>query len=73
MDLIDLASDNDASDKEDLSPSPSTTPISPTFGIVPDEEIDLIKIKHILQQHQRCVITSMDDEDVQRIHVRRSA
>lgn len=69
MDLIDLTSDNDVSD-EDLSPSFSATPISPAIGCVPEDKIDLIKIKHILQQHQCRVITSVDDEDVQRTHVR---
>ena len=39
---------------------------------VPGVKIDLVKLKHILQQHQRLVITQADDEDVQRIHVRRS-
>ncbi len=33
---------------------------------------DTIKLKHILQQHQRRVITAQDEEDFQRIHVRRS-
>ena len=35
-------------------------------------QTDPIKIKHILQQHQKRVITSTDEEDVQRLHVRRS-
>jgi len=36
------------------------------------EKPDLIKAKHIIQQHQEKVITPMlTDEDVQRIHVRR--
>lgn len=42
-----------------------------TCSIDTDQE-DTITIKHILQQHQRRVMTSEDDEDVQRIHVRRS-
>ena len=33
---------------------------------------DLIVVKHILQQHQYKVITGDDEEDRQRIHVRRS-
>ena len=35
-------------------------------------KVDLISLKHALKQHQHVVITSADDEDVQRIHVRRS-
>ena len=38
----------------------------------PTEKVDLISLKHALQQHQQSVITSIDEEDVQRIHVRRS-
>ena len=33
---------------------------------------DLIMAKHLLQQHQSKVITGQDEEDFQRIHVRRS-
>lgn len=32
---------------------------------------DMIKAKHVLRQHQQKVITGADEEDVQRIHVRR--
>ncbi len=37
-----------------------------------NRKLDLISLKHAIQQHQRRVITSIDDEDVQRIIVRRS-
>ena len=37
-----------------------------------DRKIDAIVIKHVIQQHQHQVITSEDNEDVQRIHIRRS-
>ena len=37
-----------------------------------DKKADAIAIKHVIQQHQRQVITSNDIEDVQRIHIRRS-
>ena len=33
---------------------------------------DVISIKHVLLQHQKLVITSVDEKDVQRIHIRRS-
>ena len=36
------------------------------------EKIDKDVIKHVLLQHQPRVIQSVDDEDVQRIHIRRS-
>ena len=35
-------------------------------------EADSIVIKHVIQQHQARAIQSTDDEDVQRIHIRRS-
>ena len=37
-----------------------------------DKTIDAIVIKHVIQQHQHQVITSEDNEDVQRVHIRRS-
>lgn len=37
-----------------------------------DEKVDRTVIKHIILQHQAKEIMSDDDEDVQRIHVRRS-
>ena len=37
-----------------------------------DEKVDATVIKHIIQQHQGRVITSEDNEDVQRLHIRRS-
>ena len=33
---------------------------------------DIVTIKHVLQQHQRRVMTSENEEDVQKLHVRRS-
>lgn len=33
---------------------------------------DSIVLKHVIQQHQSKVITSKDDEDIRRIHIRRS-
>ena len=36
------------------------------------EKSDSIVTKHMIQQHQERVITSVDDEDVQRVHIRRS-
>ena len=33
---------------------------------------DVMSIKHLLLQHQKLVITSVDEKDVQRIHIRRS-
>ena len=38
----------------------------------PNVKLDLISLKHSLKQHQQVVITSVNEEDVQRIHVRRS-
>ena len=35
------------------------------------EKADSIVVKHILQQHQGRVLTSVDDEDVQLLHIRR--
>ena len=37
-----------------------------------EKKIDKDVIKHVLLQHQPRVIQSVDDEDVQRIHIRRS-
>ena len=34
--------------------------------------VDLIALKHAIQQHQRSTMTSIDEEDVQRINVRRN-
>lgn len=36
-------------------------------------EVDGIVIKHVIQQHQARAIQLRDDEDVQRIHIRRSS
>ena len=36
-------------------------------------EADGIVIKHVIQQHQARAIQSTDEEDVQRIHIRRSS
>ena len=43
------------------------------FGCSADNsDVDIIKLKHIILGHQPKVITSKDDEDVQRIYVCRS-
>ena len=39
---------------------------------VQEDKVDVIEIKHVLLQHQRRVIIANDEEDFQRIHVRRS-
>ena len=36
------------------------------------EKVDIVVAKHVIQQHQAKVITGIDEEDRQRIHVRRS-
>ena len=43
-----------------------------SFSCRTDEKVDATVVKHIVQQHQRRVITSQDNEDVQRCHIRRS-
>ncbi len=43
-----------------------------SFVYVYSEKIDPIVLKHVMQQHQVRAITSDDDEDITRIHVRRS-
>jgi hypothetical protein len=71
VNLVDLTSDaSDTSDIEDLPPAVVTA--APISNSAPSEKVDLIKIRHLLKQHQHRVITSVDEEDVQRIHVRRS-
>lgn len=37
-----------------------------------DEKVDVVIAKHVIQQHWARVITSEDNEDLQRLHVRRS-
>ena len=37
-----------------------------------DEQVDSTTTKHVIQLHQRRVITSVSDEDMQPVHVRRS-
>lgn len=39
---------------------------------VQEDKVDVIEIKHVLLQHQRRVIIANDEEDFQRIHIRRS-
>ena len=43
-----------------------------TVRIQTSEKVDSIVVKHIIQQHQGRVLTSVDDEDVQLLHIRRS-
>lgn len=37
-----------------------------------DRQCDTIKLKHIMQQYQRCAITPQDDQDFQCVYNRRS-
>ena len=43
-----------------------------TYSVV-QRKTDPTVIKYVVQEHQRRVITSQDNEDVQRIHVRRAS
>ena len=38
----------------------------------PDQAVDPIVIKHALKQHQQSVVSALDIDDVQRLHVRRT-
>ena len=35
----------------------------------PEEKVDSTTTKHVVQPHQRCVITSVSDEDMQGVHI----
>ena len=37
-----------------------------------DEKVDTSVIKHVIQQNQARILTSVDDEDVQLLYIRRS-
>ena len=37
-----------------------------------EEKPDLIKAKHIMQQHQKVIVPALTEEDMQHIHIRRN-
>ncbi len=43
------------------------------FYRMSDCQCDTTKVKHILQQHRNYAVTATDEEDFQRIHIRRSS